>query len=64
MSKAIIDTKGRYDKHGEIRYMTRSGEYVMCRRPRCMPFVLSEKDWNTLPNQPESSASSKEGGGI
>lgn len=59
MSKAIIDTTRRYDQYGEIRYMTRSGGYVMCRRPRCMPFVLSEKDWNKLPTQ--SSVASKEG---
>ena len=45
----IIDTRDAYDRHGVIKYMTRSGGYVMARRPRAMPFVLSEKDWRKLP---------------
>jgi len=32
-----------------LRYMTRSGGYVMVRKPRCCPFVLSEKEWAKLP---------------
>lgn len=28
--------------------MTRSGGYVMCRRPRCIPFILTEKEWGKL----------------
>ncbi len=32
-----------------IRLMARSGGYVMVRKPRCMPFVLSEKEWAKLP---------------
>jgi hypothetical protein len=44
--------KSRYDAHGEIRYMTRSSGYVMCRRPRCTPLVLSEKEWARLPTEP------------
>ena len=60
MSKAIIDTARRYDQYGEIRYMTRSGGYVMCRRPRCRPFALTEKEWNKLSLHPESSVASKE----
>ena len=34
---------------GKVRFMARSGGYVMCRRPRCAPFVLSEKEWLKLP---------------
>lgn len=34
---------------GKVRFMARSGGYVMCRRPRCMPFVLSERQWLNLP---------------
>lgn len=54
MSQFIIDTADAYDRHGVIRYMVRSGGYVMVRRPRCTPFVMSEKDWRKLPkNQDE-----------
>lgn len=28
-----------------IVYMARAKGYVMCRRPACSPFVLSEKQW-------------------
>lgn len=49
MSKAIIDTADAYDRHGRIRFMVRSGGYVMCRRPGAAPFVLSEKHWRKLP---------------
>jgi hypothetical protein len=48
VSKAILDTAKRTDAIGEIRFMVRSGGYVMCRRPRAIPFVLSEKEWNKL----------------
>jgi hypothetical protein len=33
---------------GIVRVMARSGGYVMVRRPRCIPFVLSEKQWMKL----------------
>lgn len=49
MSTAVLDTQTRVDAIGEIRYMTRSGGYVMVRRPRAIPFVLSEKQWARLP---------------
>jgi hypothetical protein len=48
MSKHAICTKDKQDEHGRIVFMTRSGGYVMCRRPRCLPFVLSEKQWGKL----------------
>lgn len=35
---------------GPVRFMTRSGGYVMARRPGCVPFVLSEKEWMALPD--------------
>ena len=38
----------RFDKHGEIRLMATSGGYVMVRRPGCIPFVLSLKEWSLL----------------
>lgn len=36
------------DDGGRINYMTRSGGYVMCRRPGLMPFTMTEKDWRKL----------------
>jgi hypothetical protein len=57
MSKATFDASDRADPHSasadgrddRIRLMARSGGYVMVRKPRCTPFVLSEKDWGKLP---------------
>lgn len=49
MSQAICDSAPAYDLHGRINFMFRSGGYVMCRRPRKAPFVLTEKDWRKLP---------------
>lgn len=40
----------RGDNIGEIRFMAEKDGYVMCRRPHCMPFVLSKKDWTRLPD--------------
>ncbi len=34
---------------GRVRLMARSGGYVMVRRPRCMPFVLTENEWAKMP---------------
>lgn len=34
---------------GIVRLMARSGGYVMVRRPRCSPFVLTEKEWAAMP---------------
>lgn len=49
MSQAAIDCGPREDTHGKIVFMVRSGGYVMCKRPRCAPFVLSEKELARLP---------------
>ncbi len=57
MSSAICDTRPAYDHHGKIVFMARSCGYVMARRPRCIPFVLSEKEWRKLPKDAESGAS-------
>lgn len=56
MSRFIINTADAYDASGPIKYMTRSGGYVMVRRPRCAPFVLSEKDWRKLPKDAQGGA--------
>jgi hypothetical protein len=37
------------EPHDRLRYMARSGGYVMVRKPGAMPFVLSEKEWAKLP---------------
>lgn len=34
---------------GKVRLLARSGGYVMVRRQRCMPFVLTEKQWAAMP---------------
>jgi hypothetical protein len=38
----------RYDHYGPLRAMAIADNYVMCRRPRCAPWVLSVKDWLKL----------------
>lgn len=43
-----------YDHIGPIRYVTRASGYVMVRRPHCIPFVMSERDWAKLPKTPEA----------
>jgi hypothetical protein len=35
--------------NARIRLMSRSGGYVMVRKPHSVPFVLSEKEWARLP---------------
>lgn len=30
---------------GKVVLMARSGGFVMVRRPRCVPFVVHEKEW-------------------
>jgi hypothetical protein len=45
-------TERRFDCHGEIRLMARADGHVMVRRPRCMPFVLTEKQWHNLRTEP------------
>ena len=32
-----------------LRFMCRSGGYVMVRKPRATPFVMAEKDWAKMP---------------
>lgn len=44
----------RYDRHGKINLMSRAGGYCMARRPRCIPFVLTEKQWLKLDAEPWS----------
>jgi hypothetical protein len=46
---------------GRVRLMARSGGYVMVRRPRCSPFVLSEKEWAQMPTF--DAANPNQGGG-
>lgn len=46
-----VDVRPAYDRHGKLLYMCRSGGYVMVKRPRCMPFVLTLKDWSKMPKE-------------
>lgn len=39
----------RVYKGGELRLMVRNSGYCMVRKPGCVPFVLSEKEWRALP---------------
>lgn len=60
MSTANFDPGDRYDSRhpdfSRVRLMARSGGYVMVRKPHCMPFVLSEKEWARLPLYEEGKA--------
>lgn len=57
MSTSKFDPRDRADmsfvstdiREQRIRFMARSGGYVMVRRPRCVPFCLTEKQWAKLP---------------
>ena len=39
----------RKDDRGPLRAMCKAECYVMVRRPGCMPFVMREADWLSLP---------------
>jgi len=47
-----VDTRPAYDALGKIIHMVTSGGYVMVKRPRCVPFVLTLKEWAELPKEP------------
>ncbi len=38
----------KFDQYGRLVGMTRSGGYVMARRPGKAPFIISEKEWKRL----------------
>jgi hypothetical protein len=40
------------DKLGEIRLVARAEGYVMVRRRGCIPFVVSEKEWQKMLGTP------------
>lgn len=42
----------RFDGHGRVRLMAVADNYVMCRRPGCIPFVLSVQKWNAMSREP------------
>jgi hypothetical protein len=48
-------TRDRFGHNGQsswlsrITYMAHANGYVMARRPRCIPFVISEKMWLSFP---------------
>lgn len=41
---------------GRIRFMARSGGYVMARKLRAAPIILTEKEWGKLPPYEEPTA--------
>ena len=34
---------------GRVRYMAHADGYVMARRPGCIPFVVAQREWLSLP---------------
>lgn len=49
-----FDTRDRvrqpcHIQQGRVRYLAHAKGYVMARRPACMPFVVTEKEWLALP---------------
>lgn len=46
-----VDTRPAYDQYGKLLHMVTSGGYVMVKRPRCAPIVLSLKEWAKLPKE-------------
>lgn len=52
MTAADFDTSDRVDSIGPIKLLARASGYVMVRRPRAMPFVLSEQKWSDLERLP------------
>lgn len=42
----------RYDKYGKLTCMAWADGYVMVRRPRAHPFVMTMKAWQALPTAP------------
>lgn len=36
------------DRHGEIRLMAHAGNWVMVRRPGCVPYTMLAKEWAAL----------------
>jgi hypothetical protein len=48
MSKFEIGAHRRKYLKTEVRFMVRAGGYVMCRVPRCVPFIMTEKEWRKL----------------
>lgn len=51
-----ISHENRFDRGGEIRLMCECNGYCMVRRPSAIPFVMSRKDWNRLPESGEGAA--------
>lgn len=43
----------RYDDRGPIVLMAVAKGYVMVRRPGCIPFVLTERDWQAMSEKAE-----------
>lgn len=42
----------RWDRYGEFRAMAFADGYVMFRRPRATPYVVSVKEWDSWSRKP------------
>lgn len=49
---AVARKECRYDNHGRIVLVARGSGYVMVRRPGCLPFVKTEKQWAKMDAEP------------
>jgi hypothetical protein len=42
----------RYDRFGKLVIMASAGGYILARRPRKPPLILTKKDWRKLSRTP------------
>ena len=47
-----VDTRPGYDTTGKILHLVTSGGYVMVKRPRERPYVLTLKEWARISKEP------------
>lgn len=40
----------KWDRGAESREMARADNWVMVRRPGCIPFTMTVKEWDALPS--------------
>lgn len=43
----------KWDRGDESREMARADNWVMARRPGCIPYTISAKEWDALPSAEE-----------
>ena len=38
----------RFDRHGRVMLLSQWGKWLMVRRPGCVPYVVSTKEWEAM----------------